>query len=284
MGVFKKVVIADRLAIYVNTVYNDVESYTGFSLILATFFFAFQIYCDFSAYSDIAIGTAKIMGFDLMENFRQPYFSQSTREFWSRWHISLSTWFRDYVYIPLGGNRVPFLRNLSNLMIVFLVSGLWHGAGWTFVIWGALHGVATVLEAILSKYNLNFLSGKNPLLLLMRLSITFVFVSFAWIFFRANSWTDAQYIVSHLFVFEPVDIMQPFAEGLLGVQVEFYLAFVLIAILMAGDWLIAQLSLPRTFARAPMIIRWGTYYAIGAAVIFSGLYGAGAVQFIYFQF
>jgi D-alanyl-lipoteichoic acid acyltransferase DltB (MBOAT superfamily) len=284
-GFFKKVVIADRLAIYANTVYNDVHSYTGVPLILATFFFSFQIYCDFSAYSDIAIGTAKIIGFDLMENFRQPYFSQSIREFWSRWHISLSTWFRDYVYFPLGGNRVPFLRNLANVMIVFLVSGLWHGAGWTFVIWGALHGVAAVLEAIMSHFNMNFLPGKNLFLVMIRLLITFAFVAFAWIFFRANSWTDAQYIVAHLFIFEPsTNFLQPFAEGLLGIQAEFYLSFLLIAVLMAGDWLIAQMSLPRAFARVPFLVRWGIYYAIGAAVIFSGLYGAGAVQFIYFQF
>ena len=143
-GAFKKIVIADRLAIYVNTVYNAPRHYSGLPLIAATIFFAFQIYCDFSAYSDIAIGAAKILGFDLMENFRQPYFSKSVREFWGRWHISLSTWFRDYLYIPLGGNRVTFTRHLLNLMIVFVVSGLWHGASWTFVIWGALHGLYIV--------------------------------------------------------------------------------------------------------------------------------------------
>ncbi len=148
-GAFKKIVIADRLAIYVNTVYNAPERHSGLPLLIATVFFAFQIYSDFSAYTDIAIGSAKILGFDLMENFRQPYFSKSAREFWARWHISLSTWFRDYLYIPLGGNRVPFPRYLLNLMIVFVVSGLWHGASWTFVIWGALHGIYIVVEATL---------------------------------------------------------------------------------------------------------------------------------------
>jgi alginate O-acetyltransferase complex protein AlgI len=284
-GFFKKVVIADRLAIYVNTVYNDVENYTGLTLILATFFFAFQIYCDFSGYSDIAIGTAKIMGFKLMDNFRQPYFAQSIREFWSRWHISLTTWFRDYVYFPLGGSRVPFLRNLSNLMIIFLVSALWHGAGWTFIIWGLLHGIVTIIEAILTRFKVNSLLGKNPFAVMTRLLITFAFVTFAWIFFRANSLTDAQYIVANLFVFESsADMMQPFAEGLLGIQSEFYLSFVLIAVLMGGDWLIANMTLHRTFARIPLLVRWGTYYALGTAVIFFGLYGTGAVQFIYFQF
>lgn len=135
-GFFKKIVIADTLAIYSDKIFNDVMSYTGFSLIVAIFFFTIQIYCDFSGYSDIAIGTAKLFGIKLMDNFRSPYFSSSIKEFWSRWHISLSTWLRDYVYIPLGGNRVSKLRHKLNLLITFLISGLWHGANWTFVVWG----------------------------------------------------------------------------------------------------------------------------------------------------
>jgi len=137
-GFFKKVVIADRLAVYVNEIYASPGDENGLALLLATYFFAFQIYCDFSGYSDIAIGAARVMGYDLMENFRTPYLSKSIREFWSRWHISLSTWFRDYLYIPLGGNRVPQVRWFLNLFIVFVVSGFWHGANWTFLIWGAL--------------------------------------------------------------------------------------------------------------------------------------------------
>ncbi|MEM9953071.1 MAG: MBOAT family O-acyltransferase [Chloroflexota bacterium] len=284
-GFFKKVVIADRLAIYVNTVYNNVDEYTGLTLIIATLFFTFQIYCDFSGYSDIAIGTARIMGYDLMLNFRQPYFSQSIREFWGRWHISLSTWFRDYLYIPLGGNRVNIWRNLLNLFIVFVVSGLWHGAGWTFIIWGVLHGVAIVLLALLRHYNINLLAGKNTVMVLLRWGITFAFVSFAWIFFRANSIADAQYIVSHLFVFDSAQALTaPFAEALLNADLEFGLSFVLIAFLMVFDFLDAKLTLPRLFARTPFIVRWGVYYTFIAAVLFSGLYGAGAQQFIYFQF
>lgn len=143
-GFFKKIVIADRLAVYVNAVYANPSAYDGPSLLLATYFFAFQIYCDFSAYSDIAIGSARVMGFELMQNFRRPYFARSIQEFWQRWHISLSTWFRDYVYLPLGGNRVPTWRWYTNLLLVFLVSGLWHGANWTFVVWGALHGTYLV--------------------------------------------------------------------------------------------------------------------------------------------
>jgi D-alanyl-lipoteichoic acid acyltransferase DltB (MBOAT superfamily) len=140
-GLFKKIVIADRLGLYVNAVYNSPSDWEGWPVFLATYFFAFQIYCDFSGYSDIAIGAARVMGFNLMENFRRPYFAQSPSEFWRRWHISLSSWFRDYLYIPLGGSRVSVPRWYLNLMIVFLVSGLWHGAAWTFVIWGGLHGL-----------------------------------------------------------------------------------------------------------------------------------------------
>ncbi|MCE7945771.1 MAG: MBOAT family protein, partial [Chlorobi bacterium CHB1] len=150
-GFFKKLVIADRLALYVNEVYNNPADYTGLPVIIATYFFAFQIYCDFSAYSDIAIGAARVLGFDLMKNFRQPYLAQSIGEFWKRWHISLSTWFRDYLYIPLGGNRVSRLRWYVNLMAVFLISGLWHGANWTFVVWGALHGSYFVLSLLTQK-------------------------------------------------------------------------------------------------------------------------------------
>jgi len=283
-GFFKKVVIADRIAIYVNSVYNNVDDHTGWTLILATFFFTFQIYCDFSGYSDIAIGTAKIMGFDLMENFRQPYFSQSIREFWGRWHISLSTWFRDYLYIPLGGNRVSLWRNLLNLFIVFVVSGLWHGAGWTFIIWGFLHGVAIVILALFRHYNIDLLPGKNAAMVVTRVLITFVFVSFAWIFFRANSLADAQYIVSHLLVFDSTqDIFAPFSGALLSVKMEFYLSLILIGFLIVFDMFDSRLTLPRIFARTPLIFRWGLYYVFIAAVLFSGLYGAGA-QFIYFQF
>ena len=155
-GFFKKVVIADRLAEYVNMVYNHPHDFGGLHNMIATFFFSFQIYCDFSGYSDIAIGSAMIMGYTLMTNFRRPYFSMSIREFWQRWHISLSTWFRDYVYIPLGGNRVVKWRWYYNLFITFLVSGLWHGAEWTFVIWGALHGFYLIFAIWTTKLRENF--------------------------------------------------------------------------------------------------------------------------------
>jgi D-alanyl-lipoteichoic acid acyltransferase DltB (MBOAT superfamily) len=285
-GFFKKIVIADRLAIYVNTVYNDVGVYTGWNLILATVFFAFQIYCDFSAYSDIAIGTAKILGIDLMQNFRQPYFSRSAREFWGRWHISLSGWFRDYVYIPLGGNRVAGGRHLLNLLIVFLLSGLWHGASWTFVIWGALHGLYVVADAFLHQRGLRLWGGNQSLWIqALKIGGTFAFVCFAWIFFRANSFSDALYILNHLFVFgENGSLSDPLSSGLLGAQVEFFLSFGLIGLLLVVDAATARWGFDRLFTVSPVYVRWVIYYALGSAVIFSGLYGLGAQEFIYFQF
>lgn len=187
-GMFKKVVIADQLARLVNLVYNEPSSWHGLIVIAATYSFAIQIYCDFSGYSDIAIGAARVMGFDLRLNFKEPYLAQSIADFWRRWHISLSTWFRDYLYIPLGGNRVSQKRMYLNLMIVFIVSGLWHGANWTFVIWGALHGFYMVFslatknirEHILASLNL---WGKPRLLLRLNVFSTFHLVVFAWVFF-----------------------------------------------------------------------------------------------------
>ena len=200
-GFFKKIVIADNLAILVDGVYNNLDNYSGLTLIVATIFFTFQIYCDFSGYSDIAIGTAKVMGFELRENFKRPYFSKSIREFWQRWHITLSTWFRDYVYIPLGGNRTVKWKWYYNLIITFLASGLWHGANWTFVIWGALHGSFLIFAIIFAqpKEKINqFIKNRNIFLnKIFDVSITFILVAFAWIFFRSNNINDAIYVISN---------------------------------------------------------------------------------------
>ena len=197
-GFFKKLVIADRLALYVNSVYNSPGNYHYMNLIIATIFFAIQIYCDFSGYSDIAIGAAKTMGFNLMTNFNKPYFSKNIQEFWKRWHISLSTWFRDYVYISLGGNRVPVKRIYFNVAIVFVVSGFWHGANWTYIVWGALHAFYILFYMFLKNtFRINI--KENRLLNLTYISSTFLIVAFAWIFFRANSVSDAFLIVSHIF-------------------------------------------------------------------------------------
>ncbi len=206
-GFFKKVVIADRLALLVNHVYSDPSSQSSPALLLATYFFAFQIYCDFSGYSDIAIGTARIMGIDLMKNFDRPYHSKSIHEFWSRWHISLSTWFRDYLYIPLGGNRVARSRWYANVMIVFLVSGLWHGANWTFVVWGMLHGLYMLVGELTLKLRktvcravgLARLPGVHKALQVL---ITFHLVLLSWIFFRAQTISGAFDIIGRICRFE----------------------------------------------------------------------------------
>lgn len=203
-GMFKKVVVADRIALYVDAVYADPTHQGGWALLAATYLFAVQIYADFSGYSDIAIGSAKIMGIDLMENFRRPYFSRSIGEFWRRWHISLSTWFRDYVYIPLGGNRVNRLRWYTNLVIVFVVSGIWHGANWTFVVWGTLHGIYLIIEILFpSMYpDLHGNSVKVQIIRAlstgMRCFVTFHLVVVAWVFFRAANVTDAWFILARL--------------------------------------------------------------------------------------
>jgi D-alanyl-lipoteichoic acid acyltransferase DltB (MBOAT superfamily) len=188
-GLFVKVVIADRLSIYVDIVYNSPEHHSAISSLVATLFFTFQIYCDFSGYSSIAIGCAKVLGIDLMINFRRPYMSTSIREFWSRWHISLSTWFRDYLYIPLGGNRVSLYRNMFNLFFVFLVSGLWHGANWTFIIWGALHGFYLIMEIVFDRLVPSIKLPRS-----IRWILNFVLVAIAWVFFRASNFQTAKQI------------------------------------------------------------------------------------------
>ena len=204
VGFFKKVVVADGISVFVDAIYNRPESATGLGVLVATCLFAVQIYCDFSGYTDIAIGCSRVMGIRLMQNFDHPYRATSIKEFWSRWHISLSSWFRDYLYIPLGGNRVGRVRHLLNLLIVFLVSGLWHGAAWTFVVWGALHGIYQIVgnltvkgrNALLSRVGL---SPEHPLVRAVRTVFTFLLVGFAWIFFRSSSMTDAMTLLRALF-------------------------------------------------------------------------------------
>ncbi|RFS13497.1 MBOAT family protein [Emticicia sp. C21] len=201
-GLFKKVVIADRLALVVDSCYDNPQDHNGLTLLIGTIFFTFQIYCDFSGYSDIALGTARVMGFKLMENFDTPYFSTSISEFWRRWHISLSGWFRDYLYIPMGGNRVSEGRKYFNRFFVFMMSGLWHGAAWTFVIWGALHGLYLIMAQIRDKY----FKLKTPVLpaILIKpfnLLFTFILVMLTWIFFRAKGLTNAKIIFQKILSF-----------------------------------------------------------------------------------
>jgi D-alanyl-lipoteichoic acid acyltransferase DltB (MBOAT superfamily) len=277
-GLFKKVVIADRLSIYVDAVYNNAEHHSGITCIVATVFFAFQIYCDFSGYSGIALGAAKVLGIDLMENFRRPYLATSIKEFWSRWHISLSTWFRDYLYIPLGGSRVKVPRRILNLLIVFMVSGLWHGASWTFVIWGALHGLYQTVELLLHKYVFKKDETK-PKSLLARLPyyvLTFCLASFAWIFFRANSVHDAFLIVENIFTLRAGSFYVGFAAG-------FVYSVILIIFLMLAE--INQEFLAEKWSmiwHPKPSVRMAGYALLLIVMLLIGVFNGG--QFIYFQF
>jgi len=204
LGFFKKVAVADILAVYVNAVYNDIERATGFGVLLATLLFCVQIYCDFSGYTDIAIGCARVMGIRLSKNFDKPYTSTTIKEFWSRWHISLSSWFRDYLYFPLGGSRCSKARHLFNLFVVFLVSGLWHGAKWTFVLWGVLHAVYQIVGVLTIDYRNKLIkklgcSTTSLGVRVVRCVITFMLVAFAFLFFRANSIDEAILLLTKLF-------------------------------------------------------------------------------------
>jgi alginate O-acetyltransferase complex protein AlgI len=287
-GLFKKVVIADRLAVVVDRVYDNPEQYNTLSLTIATIFFAFQIFCDFSGYSDMAIGAARVMGFKLMTNFNNPYQSKSVAEFWQRWHISLSTWFKDYLYISLGGNRVTIPRWYLNLFIVFLVSGLWHGANWTFIIWGALHGFylvfALATKPIRKKINDLFHLDKIPVLAMLA---TFLLVAFAWIFFRANDVQSALYIsknivlgfpgllhdlINNQIVFQPIGLS----------KINLLLSVALILFLETVQYLQSKKGLSQIFLRQPIYVRWPIYYGAAFAIIFFGLFEHR--QFIYFQF
>lgn len=271
-GFFMKICVADTLSEYVNAVFNNVEHHNGTSLILATIFFTFQIYCDFGGYSNIAIGAAKVMGFRLMENFHYPYFSLNIKEFWRRWHISLSSWFMDYVYIPLGGNRVKYPRHLLNLMITFLVSGIWHGANWTFVLWGALHGCYQVIGNVFRKY---IYTPKYTTIISKVFSTLFCFilVAFAWIFFRANNVNDAFIIIEKIFTQHGELFVNPdsFANGFAGL-------FILIIKDFKDNFNINIHLMNSKY----VVIRYVSVVALITYIILFGSFGSG--QFIYFQF
>ena len=272
-GMFKKVVIADRLAMLVDYSYDNPLDHNGLTLLVATIFFTFQIYCDFSGYSDIAIGTARVMGFKLMENFDAPYSSTSISEFWRRWHISLSGWFRDYLYIPLGGNRVREYRKYFNLFFVFMMSGLWHGAAWTYIVWGALHGIYLVFAQLRDKY-LPFSLSKSPnapITKFINLTITFILVMFTWVFFRAKGMSNAKIIFKKIFSFSSYDaIATPFYFN------EMIFCWVLIVILLLKDKFLRNISTQNT-----------TKFYISFSILIILCYFFGVFtsnQFIYFQF
>jgi len=291
-GFFKKVVVADRLAILVKAVYGDPHSFSGAPLLVATVLFAFQIYCDFSGYTDIAIGSARLLGFDLMMNFRQPYFSQSIPEFWRRWHISLSTWFKDYVYIPLGGNRVVKWRWYYNLFITFFISGLWHGANWTFAAWGALHGAYMVVDSFVSPERERLRSGLSatPARLAfagLNVAITFGLVVIAWIPFRAANFGDAWYIFTHLFsgmgnwLNLTAVAIQFRGLGLNTVEMSYCGLFVGIVIIY--DLIDSHRNVWELLRAGPRPVRWAVMYVLLILVLFFGPYNQ-AQNFIYFQF
>lgn len=277
-GFFKKLVIADRLAVYVDSIYNNADYHNGPTLIVATIFFAFQIYCDFSGYSDIAIGSAKVMGFDLMTNFKRPYFSSSISEFWSRWHISLSTWFRDYLYISLGGNRVSIPRWYFNLFIVFLISGLWHGANWTYIIWGALNGLYLVFALVRARYIDAFFQNNinlpSPLVKGLNILVTFALICFSWIFFRAASFQDASLIITKMVT----------TGGSVFVSNAFLFLYCILAIiLLMGIELRQELKGQILFFKSDrLILRNLSYIFLILLILLIGVFDGG--QFIYFQF
>ncbi len=284
-GFFKKIVIADRLAAYVDMVYNHPNDHEGLTYIVGTVFFAVQIFCDFSGYTDIAIGAAQVMGFTLMNNFNRPYFSKSISEFWKRWHISLSSWFKDYLYIPLGGNRVVKWRWYYNLFITFLISGLWHGANWTFVVWGALHGGYLVLaiwtESFRNTINQAIGILKFPFLLkLTQVLFVYILVCAAWIFFRANNVTEGFQILMGSFRISPHQIYDVILPGI--TKYEFFLSIGLILFMEFIHLLQRKGSLRAQIALLPKWQRWSVYYGVVLAIIFLGKFDQQA--FIYFQF
>lgn len=283
-GLFMKVVIADRLAMVVDYSYNDPVSHNGLTLLLATFFFTFQIYCDFAGYSSIAIGCARLMGFNLMENFDAPYFSKSISEFWRRWHISLSTWFKDYLYIPLGGNRVSEWRLYFNYFLVFTISGLWHGAAWTYVIWGALHGIYLIAAMMWKKYfpftkkkevAVTDLPKANRFQLtaikLFNIGFTFVLVMFTWIFFRARGLSNAKTIIQKITELQFSDVIAtPFSFN------EMVFCWLLILVLLFKDKYARIISSENT----PLF--YVKFIGLIIACYFLGVFTSN--QFIYFQF
>jgi alginate O-acetyltransferase complex protein AlgI len=279
-GMFKKVVIADSLAIFVDDIYNNYQSHNAYTLILGSIAFSFQIYGDFSGYSDIAIGTAKLFGFELLSNFKFPYFSRNVGEFWRRWHISLSTWFRDYLYIPLGGSKKGIAKSVRNIFIIFIISGFWHGASWNFIVWGVIHALG-FLPIFFQNKNRRYLSdivAKEQYFPsfkeLYQMVITFLFVTFAWIFFRSNDINDAINYLKRIYFsinLQPNQFMQ-LPKGLS--------IFIFVIPLIIGDWLLRKnersLIFPNNY-----FIRYSLYYILALSIYIKF---NNNQSFIYFQF
>jgi alginate O-acetyltransferase complex protein AlgI len=290
-GFFQKLVIANRIAILVNTVYENPSKYYGLDSILAAVLFAFQLYCDFAGYSNIAIGVAEVMGFRLNTNFDSPYFSKSIKEFWRRWHISLGSWFKDYLYYPLGGNRCSTVRNCLNIMIVFAVCGLWHGASITFVIWGALHGLYQVI-GILIKPLKKRLMGNLKISMestgyhIAQTVATFVLVDFAWIFFRASTLKDAITMIQHMFQFDLAVFWNGTIFNLGLTPLEFWFGMVGTLFVIAVDAAKSKIDIRAWLLAQSTFVRWSVYLIAVVSIAILGVYGSnyGAQQFLYSKF
>lgn len=291
-GYFQKIIIADRLAVLVNTVYSSYKDYPGTVLFLATVFYSLEIYLDFAGYSNIAIGSAKIMGIDIMKNFEQPYLSESVAEFWRRWHISLSSWLRDYLYIPLGGNRKGYVRKLINICIVFAISGLWHGAAWTFVFWGFLHGLYQVAGILLKPAREKLLHALNAdsnsfSLKLIRIIITFLLVNIGWIFFKAPDFKVSMYMLKNMWTITPWVLFDKTLFNLGLPEADVRLLIPALIVLTIVDILNYKgISVRKKITKRALCLRWITYILAVLFILICGVWGPGynAASFIYSSF
>jgi len=272
-GMFIKVVVADRAALYVDTVLPNYENYTGLTCFVASVFYSIQIYADFAGYSLMAIGVGKVLGFEFTENFRRPYFAVSVTDFWHRWHISLSTWLKDYIYIPMGGSRCSKLRNYRNIFMTFFVSGIWHGANWTFIVWGCMHGICQIFEKMLGQQKCDYgWLGKT-----VKITITFLIVNFAWILFRMPTLSDAICIYERIFNFTlpcklEIESLRHFIFIMIGIS------FLLIKD-FTDEFFPSKFKL---FYNSNVYIRWCAYLSIIILLLLMGVFDAS--QFIYAVF
>lgn len=283
LGFFKKIVVANQLGMFVDSIYSSPSDYSGIVLLIASFMYTIQIYMDFSGYTDIAIGSAQCFGIILSENFRQPYFAGSVRDFWKRWHISLTSWFRDYLYIPLGGSRVSHFHHCLNILIVFCISGIWHGPDWSFVLWGLAHGVAQIAEMSLSNRKTDSMIRKC-----IRTVLTFIFVNFAWILFKASDIREALLIISRIFT---RNFYFGWSFGVLTHQFDlfFWIAeAIAVFVCLLIEVLETKEPFPQWILRRNIVARWGVLYLLILPVlfmlVFSNVSPSDAGNFIYFNF
>jgi D-alanyl-lipoteichoic acid acyltransferase DltB (MBOAT superfamily) len=271
-GMFMKVVVADRMGLYVDTVLPNYVNYTGVTCFAASIFYTIQIYGDFAGYSLMAIGVGKTLGFELTENFRRPYFAVSVTDFWRRWHISLSTWLKDYVYIPLGGSRCSKVRNYWNIFVTFLVSGIWHGANWTFIVWGIWHGLFQIFEKVLGQQKCNYgWFGKS-----IKIIVTFLLVNFAWIFFRMPTLEDAFGVIVRIF-----DTSLPMTFFSDSMTTMFFMLLGLM-ILLYKEVMDEFFPVQMERLAKPIWLRWGAQILILSLILLAGVLGSD--QFIYANF